>query len=247
MRDVQRGATLYERWKTQWRRVERSNAAWWLKRHVRMLTGQELRTFIEVRRGRRRYGEWTFDPTSLDADSVVYSFGAGRDLEFELALEHRHRVAVHVFDPTPVSRVWVESQDLPARICFHPIGIAGRDGTAWFEPPQRATDVSHSITVRPSAHAVELTVQRLETIMRSLGHHRLDLLKLDIEGAEYDVIRDMLESGIPVRQLLVEFHHRFRGIGKDATAAALAVLHRAGFRIFYISPHGREYSLVHIS
>jgi hypothetical protein len=83
--------------------------------------------------------------------------------------------------------------------------------------------------------------------MRLLGHYRIDLLKLDIEGAEYDVIRDMLVSSIDVRQLLVEFHHRFRGIGKGATAAALADLHRAGFRIFYISPHGREYALVNTS
>ena len=32
--------------------------------------------------------------------------------------------------------------------------------------------------------------------MRELGHERIDLLKLDIEGAEHEVVRSMLEHGI---------------------------------------------------
>jgi FkbM family methyltransferase len=238
------GASLYERWKAQWRKVERSSAAYWLKRHARMVTGRELRTFVEVRRPRRRYGGWTFDPSLLGATSLAYGFGVGFDLDFELALAQRHGVTVHVFDPTPASLAWVESQDMPPHVRFHPIGVAGYDGTAWFEPPRRPTDESYKITGRPSVRAVELEVQRLPVIMQALGHEQLDLLKLDIEGAEYDVIRDMLDSRIQVRQLLVEFHHWFKGVGQEATVAALAMLQRAGFRIFYISPRGHEYSLV---
>ena len=38
-------------------------------------------------------------------------------------------------------------------------------------------------------------------IMAKLGHSSLDILKIDIEGAEYDVIEDMLSSGIRPRQV----------------------------------------------
>ena len=34
--------------------------------------------------------------------------------------------------------------------------------------------------------------------MGELGHDRIDLLKMDIEGAEYEVIRDVVESGVDV-------------------------------------------------
>jgi len=49
--------------------------------------------------------------------------------------------------------------------------------------------------------------------MRELRHASIDLLKMDIEGAEYDVLADMISQRIPVKQLLVEFHHRWPQIG----------------------------------
>lgn len=51
-----------------------------------------------------------------------------------------------------------------------------------------------------------MPVRRLGTIMSELGHTRLDLLKMDIEGAEFAVVRDMLSSRIEVDQLVVEVH-----------------------------------------
>ena len=38
---------------------------------------------------------------------------------------------------------------------------------------------------------------------------RIDILKMDIEGAEYDVIDDIINSPVPIAQVLIEFHHRF--------------------------------------
>ncbi|GIS18490.1 MAG: hypothetical protein CM15mP120_04060 [Pseudomonadota bacterium] len=49
--------------------------------------------------------------------------------------------------------------------------------------------------------------------MRDLGHDHLDVLKMDIEGAEYAVLDDMLQSNILPDQLLVEFHHGKRKKG----------------------------------
>src|SRR5262245_14315827 len=46
--------------------------------------------------------------------------------------------------------------------------------------------------------------ERLPTIARRLGHQRIDVLKIDIEGGEYAVLDDLLRSGPAVRQLLVE-------------------------------------------
>ena len=51
-------------------------------------------------------------------------------------------------------------------------------------------------------------------MMRDLGHDHLDVLKMDIEGAEYAVLDDMLQSDILPDQLLVEFHHGKRKKGR---------------------------------
>jgi hypothetical protein len=90
--------------------------------------------------------------------------------------------------------------------------------------------------------AIEVPVSRLPTILGSLGHEKIHLLKMDIEGAEYEVLANMLASGIQVDQLLIEFHHRWPEVGVEKTRRVLHDLKLSGYRIFHISPSGEEYS-----
>ena len=126
-----------------------------------------------------------------------------------------------------------------------PIAPAG----AWLlescrRPPPEAHFVSYSAI--DSRHAsdsvIAAPVHRLTTIMQMLGHKKIDLLKMDIEGSEYAVIADLIASAVPVEQLLVEFHHRRPEVGMGRTRAAIENLHRAGYRLFDVSWSGEEYS-----
>jgi hypothetical protein len=80
--------------------------------------------------------------------------------------------------------------------------------------------------------------------MRNLGHSRIDVLKMDIEGTEYDVVDEILERRLPVRQILVEFHHRFPGTTVERTRRAVQGLNAAGYRIFFVAASGEEYSFI---
>jgi len=46
---------------------------------------------------------------------------------------------------------------------------------------------------------------------------------MDVEGAEYGVLDDMVTAGIRPGQVLVEFHHHFAGIGLDETVRSATV------------------------
>ena len=87
-------------------------------------------------------------------------------------------------------------------------------------------------------------VHRVTTIMKDLGHTSIDVLKMDIEGAEYAVIRDVLRNSIEVRQLCVEFHHRWAEIGVSKTREAISALRSHGYRLFHVSDSGEEYSFL---
>jgi hypothetical protein len=87
-------------------------------------------------------------------------------------------------------------------------------------------------------------VRRLGTLAAMLGQSRVDLLKMDIEGAEYGVIDDLALQPLLPRQLLVEFHHRFPSIGIGRTRAAVATLRSLGYRLFHVSPNGEEYAFL---
>jgi FkbM family methyltransferase len=192
------------------------------------------------------YGGWSIRPELLSRHSVVYTFGVGDDVTFDLALIHKFGVHVHAFDPTPRSLAWVKAQTFPPEFHFHPIGIADFDGTARFvmrhaDPTWNSYNLSQDTN---GAHeVVEAPVKRLSTIMRELGHDHVDLLKLDIEGAEYGVLTDLLQGAVRPPQLLVEFHY-WEGAKERVpqTDGAIRALNAAGYKIFARSPVGPEFS-----
>ncbi len=197
-------------------------------------------------------GCWTIAANTIDQTSIIYSVGVGSEITFDLSLIARYGVTVHAFDPTPRSIAWIEKQALPDKFMFHSIGVADYDGEALFHPPQNPTFVSYSLvsekiiksgsdTVSAPVHA---PVYRLSSIMEQLRHPKIDLLKLDIEGAEYSVIEDLLDQSLPVNQILIEFHHRFSSIGVGKTREAIHLLNEAGYRIFHVSDLGEEYSFL---
>lgn len=191
---------------------------------------------------------WCVCPDSLGPSSIVYSIGVGEEISFDLELIRRFGACVHAFDPTPRSIEWLAQQSLPASFLFHPYGVADFDGHAKFFPPINPTHVSHTLVGRQTPWpAIEAPVRRLSSAMRNLGHERIDLLKMDIEGAEYAVLKDLLASAIPVRQLLVEFHHRWPEIGVEKTKEAIRALNSAGYLIFDVSSSGEEYGFLRVT
>jgi hypothetical protein len=82
--------------------------------------------------------------------------------------------------------------------------------------------------------------------MKQLGHGRIDLLKMDIEGAEYGVIEDIIKSRIPIAQILVEFHHQYLPNGKRKTEESLHLLRENGYHLFAYSDTGSECSFIYI-
>ena len=190
------------------------------------------------------YGGWQIDPTAINANSVVYSFGVGEDISFDLSLIETFGCHVYAFDPTPKSIAWVSDKDLPSQFHFFAYGVADFDGEARFSPPVNPEDVSYTLLERPETaqSAINVPVHRLQTIMGNLGHNRIDILKMDIEGAEYAVLQQLRQSPVRIGQLLIEFHHRFESVGWHQTAAAIKLLENAGFHRFYVSPSGEEFS-----
>jgi hypothetical protein len=57
--------------------------------------------------------------------------------------------------------------------------------------------------------------------MRKLQHKKIDLMKIDVEGSEYEIVEDMIRSQIKPQQLLIEFHHRFKNKSKIMTINAI--------------------------
>jgi len=190
-----------------------------------------------------RSGVWPW-PRALPRRSVVYSFGVGDNATWEEEVVERHGARVFAFDPTPVSVAWVRGRTWPEGLKFHDVGLGVRDGEAWFRAPRGGANY---VPVAAPAREGDDTVIRaivssLHSAMQHLGHRHLDVLKLDIEGGEYEVLAS-LDRPVPATCVLVEFHHGMEGHTLAETAEALETLRRGGFRLFWISDRGLEFGL----
>jgi FkbM family methyltransferase len=175
----------------------------------------------------------------------VFGLGVGNNINFELGLIRDYAATVDTFDPTPFSNDWLAAQALPPGFHHHPWAVLAEDGPIQLQQrkasrPGSAPMLSVVAARTGGAGTVAADGYRLASIARRLNCPVPDLLRMDIEGAEYAVLEDMLASEFLPRQLLVEFHHRFPEIGLEATRSAIAGLRAAGYRIAAVSDTGRE-------
>ena len=69
--------------------------------------------------------------------------------------------------------------------------------------------------------------------MAQQGDRKVDLVKMDIEGAEYSVVKDMLASGMLPGILLIEFDEAHTPLDNDAGSRIRNHIHQlvqAGMR-----------------
>lgn len=223
---------------------------WTIKLFLKRISGRELWLRPEVHFDVQKSDSWIYIPGLLDEDSIVYSLGVGDLINFDLDLIDKHGVTVHAFDPTPFAASWVNSQSLPERFVFHPWAASGSDGTLRLYRRVNTRGKRSSVMWTADANAgdaddfIDAPACTVQTIMRRLEHDRLDLLKMDVEGAEYDILAGLQGAKHLPRQVLVEYHHRFAGIGRQRTADSIAALRQLGYRIFAVSETGREVGFV---
>jgi FkbM family methyltransferase len=189
------------------------------------------------------YGGWTIIPGRLNANSVIYSFGVGNDISFDLAAIKHFGLQVHGFDPSPHVPAWIASQELPPNYTFHTYGLGAHDGEASFFAPAGGGMYSMR-EMRGSCNEKEITlfVYSLANIVQSLGTRCIDVLKIDIEGTEYEILPSIIGCPVPVKQLLIEFHHRIGVASLNDTVNAVQCLRAAGFQLFHVSETSSEFS-----
>ncbi|TNC79521.1 MAG: hypothetical protein C9356_18665 [Oleiphilus sp.] len=231
---------------TWWKSFE--NTPWFRRNKLKLkrLIGKEPKLDIETGFDLVTVGDWSLVDHILKPGDVVYSMGICDDIAFELALIQRYQVELFAFDPTPYSVKWIARQQLPDNLHFYPWAASGEDGQFLLYPRidkrGQASEVMFTFhtEAQDRTDGVQVDAYRLESITQKLGHDRIDLLKMDVEGAEYDVLKGLVSSSVRPKMILVEFHHRFSGVGKAATEQAVSDLRALGYVIASVSITGRE-------
>lgn len=189
--------------------------------------------------------QWGILKGSLGRDSFVVSAGVGKCITFEQAIVRKFGSAVVLLDPSPtgiktMSTVGNEGGHLD----FRPIGLAARTGSLNFGKP----DVEEEGSFRKGSanDGLKLDCVSLKDLLDSERKTRIDLLKLDVEGFEYEILLFAIRNKIEIDQICVEIHtNRAITIGETVFSAfwLIARLRLAGYAIVY--NRNMDFTFVH--
>ena len=221
-----------------WNRLKRSLGRRW--REWRLPRGyQRLGT---------RYGGWWIDSRAMGPQPLLIDCGLGEDISFPAAFLQRFAGArVIGVDPNPRSLAYCRAR-CPAGMEILPNALWTRAGEtlAFHMPrsqdklPQGADGVSGSLDRShqyvEGGERIEIQTVDLDSLLSRAGRTECDVLKLDIEGAEYELLDALIASGRirAARQVLIEFHHGVTGHSLADTQRIVTQLGAAGLRLMHV-------------
>lgn len=189
------------------------------------------------------YGGWWVSTDNIqDRELMVFSFGLGEDISFDITMMKKYSCKVYGFDPTPKSIKYVESMNLDDKFSLYQYALSDMNGTLTFNLPENEEHVSGSLENISSNQKIEVVCKNIKTICDELQISEIDILKMDIEGSEYRVIEDMVNSKIFPKQILIEYHHFFDTFSSQETKQSIKLLLNNGYDLFHID--GYNYSFV---
>lgn len=175
---------------------------------VRVFRREVLRDpfLLEIKRWFRDDGDNTLRLTyPLDSSSVVWDLG-GYHGDFAAEILRRYDSKVFVFEPVPKFYAQCAARfEQNADVKCLPYGLSRDAG--WFDISD--SEDASSFVRNPSAiNSVRAEIRPVAAMFNELGVDRVDLLKINIEGGEFDVIPALMDAGLMnrVRFLQVQFH-----------------------------------------
>jgi FkbM family methyltransferase len=182
-----------------------------------------------------KYGGWTipYPDNDLNENSIIYSVGVGEDISFDIKLQSLYNCKIFLIDPTIkakqhfldckkyftdktfrfssniqkdyYSEIENENPDLE-KFTYIDLGLWNKKDRLKFYKQNNENYVSRSLIDNFFSDKYDIVeVDSLKNIMEIYNHSKIDLLKLDIEGAEIVVLRDMIKNKIFPKYLCVEF------------------------------------------
>lgn len=143
----------------------------------------------------------------LAPDSVVFDLGGYRG-DWAVEMFSRYGCRIYVFEPVPEYfhriRRRFERND---RIKAFPFGLGSASMDCTVNVAEEGSSVFASPNVRGNA-VTNIRIECFSDFIRSAGIDAIDLMKVNIEGGEYDLLEHVLASGFAAKigDLQIQFH-----------------------------------------
>jgi FkbM family methyltransferase len=179
----------------------------WFERQLERTPLHEMDGLVLL--GNPEYGAWIVPEGPIEPDWICYSVGAGGDIRFDMDLINRYGIRVRSIEPVPeYVEIAIRDAGGNPRFSAHEAAVATADGPVRMQ----LTHDPGSQSVSPAGlydtqNYVEFPGRTLTSLMAELGDERIDLLKLDVEGGEYELLPTLDMRAMGVRVFATQLHH----------------------------------------
>ena len=155
------------------------------------------------------FGNYKLLSKNISSNSIIYSCGIAQNISFDLDISNKFDCDVFLFDPTKNSNEFMRSINNP-KLKFYNIGIWKFDGNIKFYHPNDPNNGNLSATNFFNTQTYfTLPCKSISTLMNEHNHKLIDVLKMDIEGASFEILNDLLDKKIYPKQIIVELERPF--------------------------------------
>lgn len=140
----------------------------------------------------------------LGRDSVVIDLGGYRG-DWAAKIHSRYGCRIYVFEPVPTFCALIRRRfsGIPSVRAFE-YGLAGAEAMISIS----LSEDSSSAYKQNEVGTVDIQLRSIGDFLRSEGLARVDLIKINIEGGEYELVRALIDSGDIAKftDLQIQFH-----------------------------------------
>jgi len=162
--------------------------------------------YVSVKQWKRDRGDATLRlEYPLDEDSIVLDVG-GYQGDFASALVDRYGCQVLLFEPMPVfSSQCHDRFGNDPKVSVFDFGLGAQDEQLSLSTSDDASSFFRNAEVDGSVSA---QIRDIATVWKQLDLQRIDLMKINIEGGEYPLVRRLIETGLiqQIENIQIQFH-----------------------------------------
>jgi FkbM family methyltransferase len=178
-------------------------------------------------------------------NDVIVDVGCASEPDFSMFCIGRFGARCYGVDPTRkhASALGKLSLQFPDNFIYVPLAVVSEAGFLTFHESIKHDSGSvfdtHINMRRDETQSYEVRGETLPGLLREIGIDRAKMLKLDLEGAEYELIDQSKDSDFAAfEQVFVEFHHHaFEQFSLSDTKAMVGKLEGYGFQSFSLDQH----------
>lgn len=172
---------------------------------------------------------------------IIYSVGIGENISFDEEILKVINADLYAFDPTPKAIDYINRNDINKKENFHfySYGLSDKNGEEKFYLPKNKSHVSASIVLYDGIDkddSIIVTMKRLDTVISELKHKHINILKMDVEGAEFRIFEDFFsrkKGNDSFDYLCIELHERFFEEPKTIREGFIRLLKENGYYYWY--------------